>query len=276
MEIRVNCGTCLLRALCLPPGLSRAELDSAEQMVSTRVRVPRGVALVRAGDAFRSLYAIRLGSMKSTLFREEARHQVTGFHMAGDLIGFDAMGTGSHACDLAALEDSEVCVIPYSRLEDCLGSTPALRSHLHAAMSREIARQRESMLMLGSMQADERLATFLLDLSERFARRGYSSRQFMLRMSRAEMGSFLGLTLETVCRLLSQFARDGLIEVQHAKSLTILDPDRLRRRATGPRPATPPGSPGGRAAELIVLEPAEVILTRARADRPAGAMLPTH
>jgi CRP/FNR family transcriptional regulator len=166
----------------------------------------------------------------------DGREQVAGFHMAGEMVGFDGLGAGSHACDVVALEDAEVCVFPYSRLEDA-DAPLALRRHLHRLMSREIVRKHALMLMLGSMQAHQRLATFLLDLADRFAARGYSKKEFMLRMTRAEIGSFLGITLETVSRVLSQFGRDGLIDVQHVTQVRIIDPEALRQLAA----LAPPG-----------------------------------
>lgn len=238
-HVRITCTTCALRPLCLPPGLSSGELLSAEHLVSTRLRIRRGGALYRTGDPFKSLYVVWLGCLKSTVAAEDAREQVIGFHMAGEMIGFDGVGAESHSCDMVALEDAEVCVIPYNRVEEAAELAPVLRRHFYALMGREIVRQHELMLMLGALRADERLATFLLDLSDRFDLRGYSSKEFVLRMSRAEIGSFLGLTLETICRLLSQFVRDGLIGVQHAKTVTIADRERLGRLARRRKVARP-------------------------------------
>lgn len=182
--------------------------------MSTRLRIRRGGALYRRADAFKSLYAVRLGSLKSTTASDDGREQVTGFHMAGDMLGFDGLEDGSHACDTVALEDTEVCVFPYSRIDEATAALPALRRHFYRLMSREIVRKQGLMLMLGSMHADERLASFLVDLSDRFELRGYSSREFGLRMTRAEIGSFLGITVETVSRVISQFAKDGLIALR--------------------------------------------------------------
>ena len=230
---RAKCTSCVVRELCLPPGLSRNELESAEQLVSTRLRIRRGGALYRCGDAFKSLYVVWRGSVKSTVTADDAREQITGFHMPGDMMGFDGLGAGSHTCDAVALEDSEVCVFPYSRIDGADAVLPGLRRHFYQQMSRELVRKHESMLMLGSMRADERLATFLLNLSDRFDARGYSRREFVLRMTRADIGSFLGITLETVSRLMSQFARQGLIDFPGLKRVRIADRERLGRVALG-------------------------------------------
>ena len=230
---RSGCTSCVQRELCLPAGLSRDELESAQHLVSTRMRIRRGGALYRRGDEFKSLYVIWLGSLKSTVASDDAREQVAGFHMPGDMVGFDGLEGGSHACDTVALEDSEVCVFPYSRIDEAMATLPAWRRHFHRLMSREIVRKQGLMLMLGSMDAHERLAGFLIDLSDRFELRGYSSREFVLRMTRAEIGSLLGITVETVSRVMSQFAKDGLIALGGAKEVAITDPVRLRQLAIG-------------------------------------------
>ncbi len=231
-RLKVACANCNLRELCLPVGLSLAELEKVEELVATRRKVRRGDALFRAGDRFDALYAVRLGFLKSTVTSSDGREQVTGFHMAGELVGLDGIGTETHSCDTVALEDTEVCVIPYQRLEEVAAAVPVLRHHFHKVMSREIVREHGVMLLLGSMHAEERLAAFLLNLSQRFEARGYSRTEFVLRMTRAEIGSFLGLKLETVSRVLSRFAQEGLIEVNQ-KHVRILKTEGLRAIVAG-------------------------------------------
>ncbi len=226
-SLRVACSNCNLRELCLPVGLSGTELGQVEQIVATRRKIRRGEPLFRAGDRFESLYAVRLGFLKSTLMSPDGHEQVTGFHMAGEVVGLDGISAEAHTCDTVALEDTEVCVLPYERLEEIAAAVPSLQNNLRKVMSREIVREHGVMLLLGSMRAEERLAAFLLNLSQRFEARGYSRTEFVLRMTRAEIGSFLGLKLETVSRALSHFAQEGLIEVEQ-KHLRILDSDRLR------------------------------------------------
>jgi CRP/FNR family transcriptional regulator len=226
-HLRVACSNCNLRELCLPVGLSSVDMAKVEQLIATRRKIRRGEALFRAGDVFESLYALRLGFLKSTVTSPDGREQVTGFHMAGELVGLDGIGGQTHHCDTVALEDTEVCVIPYERLEEISSEVHVLQSHFHKVMSREIVREHGVMLLLGSMHAEERLAAFLLNLSQRFEARGYSRTEFVLRMTRAEIGSFLGLKLETVSRALSRFAQDNLIEVNQ-KHLRIIDQDGLR------------------------------------------------
>jgi CRP/FNR family transcriptional regulator len=231
-HLKVACSNCNLRELCLPLGLSLPDIEKLEELVATRRRIKRGEALFRAGDRFDSLYAVRLGFLKSTVMSTDGREQVTGFHMAGELVGMDGISTEQHSCDTVALEDTDVCVIPYERIEEVAHAVPMLRTHFHKVMSREIVREHGVMLLLGSMHAEERLAAFLLNLSQRFEARGYSRTEFVLRMTRAEIGSFLGLKLETVSRVLSRFAHDGLIEVNQ-KHVRILSTDGLRAIVAG-------------------------------------------
>jgi CRP/FNR family transcriptional regulator, anaerobic regulatory protein len=231
-NLRVACSSCNLRELCLPVGLSLKDIEKLEELVATRKKIKRGDSLFRAGDRFESLYAVRLGFLKSTVMSQDGREQVTGFHMAGELVGLDGISSELHSCDTVALEDTEVCVIPYERLEEVATAMPVLRNHFHKVMSREIVREHGVMLLLGSMHAEERLAAFLLNLSQRFEARGYSRTEFVLRMTRAEIGSFLGLKLETVSRVLSRFAQDGLIEVNQ-KHVRIVDPEGLRSIVSG-------------------------------------------
>jgi CRP/FNR family transcriptional regulator len=147
--------------------------------------------------------------------------------MAGDMLGMDGIGSDQHSCNAVALEDSEVCVIPYARLEELSRELSVLQQHFHKVMSREIVREHGVMLLLGSMRAEERLAAFLLNLSQRFTSRGYSPSEFNLRMTREEIGSYLGLKLETVSRTFSKFQEDGLIGVQQ-KNIRILDSEGLK------------------------------------------------
>jgi CRP/FNR family transcriptional regulator len=227
-KVSTRCSTCGLREVCLPCGLAGRDLDRLDDVVYTRRRVKRGEHLYRAGDKFGSLYAVRSGFFKTVQTLEDGREQVTGFQMAGEIMGMDGIGPDMHALNAIALEDSDVCVIPYSRLESLGEEMHELRHQFHKVMSREIVREHGIMLLLGTMRAEERLATFLLNLSQRFAARGYSPSEFNLRMTREEIGSHLGLKLETVSRAFSRFQEDRLISVQ-LKDIRILDVEGLRR-----------------------------------------------
>ena len=213
-KFEVTCSNCNLRELCLPGMLCAEDLARIENVVYARRRVKRGEALYQAGDEFGAIYAIRSGFFKTSLVDGDGREQVTGFHMGGELLGLEGIGTGAYHGTAVALEDSEVCVMPYALIEQMAHEIPALARHLHAVLAREIVRDHGVMMLLGSMRAEERLATFLLNLSKRFVRRGYSASEFNLRMTREELGSYLGLKLETVSRLFSAFQKEGWIDVQ--------------------------------------------------------------
>ena len=220
------CGTCNLRELCVPAGLNAGEMEQLNQIIHRKRPLKRGDHLYRTGDPLKSLYAIRTGFFKSSVLHEDGREQVAGFHMMGELLGMDAIDSAKHMCGVVAIEDSEVCEIPFDEFEELGRELPMLQQHFHRILSREIARDYGVMLLLGSMRAEERLAAFLLNLSKRFAARGYSSSQFHLRMTREEIGSHLGLKLETVSRAFSHFQNEGIVAVQN-KNIQILDPERL-------------------------------------------------
>ena len=226
-RLKTACSSCSLRELCLPVGLSKPDMAKLDDLVFVRRTVRRGDYLFRAGDKFDSLYAARTGFFKTKLLLEDGREQVTGFHMAGELMGLDGIGPERHTCDAVALEDSDVCVIPFDRLENHSREMEALQHHFHKVMSREIVREHGVMMLLGSMRAEERLAAFLLNLSQRLSMRGYSAQEFNLRMTREEIGSYLGLKLETVSRVFSRFQEEGLIAVQQ-KNIRILNTTGLR------------------------------------------------
>jgi CRP/FNR family transcriptional regulator, anaerobic regulatory protein len=226
--LKTRCTNCSLRELCLPIGLAHEALQQLDELVTNRVRLKKGDVLYRAGDSFTALYAIRTGSCKTTVLTEDGREQVSGYHMLGDVIGMDGIGTEHHGCQAVALEDSEYCVLPFDELGDLARSIAPLQRNLYQFLSREIARDHSVMLLLGSMRAEERLAAFLLNLSQRYHERGYSSTEFVLRMTREEIGSFLGLKLETVSRLFSRFQQEGLIQVQ-GRSIQLLDIPTLKQ-----------------------------------------------
>lgn len=222
-ELQSACSQCNLRELCLPLGLNSQELDMLDSVMSDRRKIKRGQHLYRAEDRFEAIYAVKTGFFKTDVLAEDGREQVTGFQMAGEILGMDGIGTEQHTCNAVALEDSEVCMIPFDKLEELSSQIPTLQHHFHKVMSREIVRDHGVMMLLGRMRAEERLATFLLNLSQRFTARGYSAAEFHLRMTREEIGSYLGLKLETVSRTFSRFQEEGLILVQqkHVRILNI-------------------------------------------------------
>ena len=226
LSIKIACSNCNMRELCMPIGLNADELRRVDGLVTRRPFVKRGTALFRTGDPFTSLYAIRSGFFKTCVGTEDGRGQVTGFQMAGEILGLDGIAADVHTCDAVALEDTEVCALPFDRIEEISREVQALQHHVHKLMSREIVREHGVMLLLGNMRAEERLAAFLLNLLQRLQLRGFSSSDLVLRMTREEIGSYLGLTLETVSRTFSKFAEDGVITVNqrqvHIENATAL------------------------------------------------------
>ena len=224
----VACSNCNLRDLCLPVDLSPEEMSRLDALVTTRRKVLRGGHLFSSGDPFSSLFTVRTGFFKTAVTTPDGRDQVTGFQMAGEIIGLDGLAQGHYSCDAIALEDSEVCLMPFERVEEFSRAIPALQQHVHRVMSREIVREHGVMMLLGSMRAEERLATFLLNLVQRLHARGFSQSELVLRMTREEIGSYLGMKLETVSRTFSKFAEAGVVEVKQ-RHVRILDTDALER-----------------------------------------------
>jgi CRP/FNR family transcriptional regulator, anaerobic regulatory protein len=232
LEVRaagdMRCAACNLGSLCRHCILAEPDMAMTGEMPFTRKRVKHGEILYRAGGRSDCLYAIRSGFFKSSFGLDDGREQVTAFRMAGEVLGLDGIDSSLHASQATALEDSEVCIIPLARLDE-----PQLQRQLYKAMSRELVRDHSVMLLLGMMSSGERLAVFLLNLSQRFAARGLSSSEFHLRMTRAEIGSYLGVSLETVSRLFSRFQEDRLIHVAQ-NHVRILDHHGLRMVAFPP------------------------------------------
>lgn len=226
--LKTSCSSCHLRELCLPCGMNSPDVERLDSLMFARRQVKAGQALYREGDRFQFIYAVRSGTFKSSLTLADGREQVSGFQMAGELMGLDGLAQGHHASTATALEDTEICAIPYTQLNDLAAISPGLQHVVSRLMSREIVREHSLMLLLGSMNAEERLAAFLLNLSQRLKARGYSASEFHLRMSRAEIGSYLGLKLETVSRTFSAFQQQRLLEVDK-RHIRIIDLPGLTR-----------------------------------------------
>ena len=231
--VKVACSSCNLRELCLPMGLNPGEIDKLDSVISMRRRVKRGSALFNAGEKFTSLYAVRSGFFKTSITTADGRDQVTGFQMTGEIIGLDGIVNDVHSCNAIALEDAEVCVMPFDQVEELSREFTTLQHHVHKIMSREIVRDHSVMLLLGSMRADERLAGFLLNLAQRLHARGFSQSELVLRMTREEIGSYLGMKLETVSRTFSKFVEDDVIEVRQ-RYVHIKNTDALRLIVNAP------------------------------------------
>jgi CRP/FNR family transcriptional regulator len=223
-----RCSSCSVQKSCMSPDISQHELTKLESVICTTRVVRRGESLYRAADPFESLYTVRAGSFKTVILHRDGLEHVTGFHLPGDTLGLDGVCAERHGCDAIALEDSIVCIVPFHSLEALCQEVKSIQHHVHQLLSRGIAREANLMMQFGTMSASQRLAAFLVDLSERFAARGYSRSEFNLRMTRDEIGSYLGMKLETVSRMFSRLQKDGIIEPT-GKHIRIMDLDRLSK-----------------------------------------------
>ncbi|TWG79611.1 CRP/FNR family transcriptional regulator [Cupriavidus gilardii J11] len=227
-DTSTRCSTCSLGQLCLPVGMSARDVEKMDSLVQERIRVRKGETLYRMGDALTAVYAVRFGTLKTHLTMEDGRSQISGFYLPGEVVGFDGLTEMRHASDATALEDAEVCVVRYDELQTLSAALPSLQHQFMRLMSKEITQDQMMLITLGSMRAEERLAGFLVNLSERLSARGYSPSEFVLRMSREEIGSYLGLKLETVSRLFSRFAEAGLIQIRQ-RHVKLVDMQGIRQ-----------------------------------------------
>jgi CRP/FNR family transcriptional regulator len=225
---RTRDSLCAMRSVCMPRNLTPLELDQFDSLICSTRTITRGNALYRTNDSFQNIYAVHAGSFKTVVMHRDGLEQVTGFHLVGEALGLGGVFADRHSGDAIALEDSIVCVIPFHLLEALCHEVKAVQRHVHRMMSGEIVRESRLMMLLGTMSAEQRVAAFLLNLSQRLNARGYSPAEFNLRMTRAEMGNYLGLKLETVSRMLSKLQNEGSIET-HGKQIMIVDFERLER-----------------------------------------------
>jgi len=218
----------MLGHVCIPVGMAAAEVEQLDELVKERVRVEKGKPLYVLQDALDAVYGVRYGSIKTQIEDAAGHMQITGFHLPGEIVGLDGMLEGKHVSSAVAMEDSEVCVIRLSQIDQVASHLPSLQHQMRRLMSRELSRSYQMLASLGSMRSEQRLAAFLLNLSQRYAALGYSSTEFVLRMSREEIGNYLGLTLETASRLFSRFAREGLIRINQ-REVRLLDIPALKQ-----------------------------------------------
>lgn len=227
-----HCQDCSLATLCLPISLNFEDIDALNEIVKRGKPLKKGDFLFRQGDAFGSVYAVRSGSLKTFSVSDNGEEQITGFHLPSELVGLSGMDSNSCPVSAQALETTSVCEIPFERLDELALQLPQLRRQLMRVMSREIRDDQQMMLLLSKKTADERIATFLVNLSARFRARGFSANQFRLAMSRNEIGNYLGLAVETVSRVFSRFQQNELIAAE-GKEIRILNSIELCALAGG-------------------------------------------
>ncbi len=218
----------------MPRGLDPEDLEQLEHVVKGSRPVHKGEHLFRTNDEFTAFYAVRSGSVKSYIIDENGDEQVTGFYFPGEIMGFDAIENHKHSCSVVAMETTTYCTLPYNKLNEISQSIPDLQNQLFRLLSREFTKENQLLLSINRRSAEERIATFLVSLSGRFKRMGYSECAFNLPMSRQEIGNYLGLTIETVSRFLSRFQSNGLIDINR-KEIRINDLPALHEICDGNR-----------------------------------------
>lgn len=228
MVSTAHCDTCSLHPLCLPLGLSENDLGKLEKIIRRGRPIQKGEHLFRQGEPFQGIYAVRTGTLKTYTLTNDGEEQITGFHLASELIGLSNFDSDVYNSSAKALETTNVCEIPLDRLDELAGELPALRRHLLRTMGKEIRGDQQMMLLLSKKSAEERIGSFLLNLASRFKRRGFSDKTFRLSMSRADMANYLGLAVETVSRVFTRFQKQGLIDITgNAKEIAIIDQQSL-------------------------------------------------
>jgi CRP/FNR family transcriptional regulator, anaerobic regulatory protein len=234
-KFKVSCENCTLHELCLPDGLEQPELQKLEDIVARTLPLHKGDVLFSSGDRFSNLFAVRTGCIKLTIYSDDGEEQIIGFYLPGEIIGLDGIETDAHTCTATALDTSSICTIPFDSLSSICKQIPALNERIYRIMGRELSHENRLLLTITTLNADGRVATFLLSLSVRFSRLGYSANEFRLAMSRSEIGNYLGLSFETVSRSLHKFQKQGLITINH-KYITILDSEALKQVCTEMEP----------------------------------------
>lgn len=232
VPLQPHCKDCSLISLCLPLSLEQDDIDLLDQIVKRSRPMKRGEFLFNQGDKFTSVFAVRSGSLKTFSVTDEGEEQITGFHLPSEVVGLSAMDSNVYPVSAQVLETTSICEIPFDRLDDLSVSLPQLRRQLMRIMSKEIRDDQQMMLLLSKKTADERIATFLINLSARFRARGYSANQFRLAMSRNEIGNYLGLAVETVSRVFTRFQQNELLKAE-GKEITILNLNDLLSLAGG-------------------------------------------
>lgn len=226
----ISCGECRLGELCLPIALDAVEITRLDEIVKRGRALNKGEYLYREGEEFKSIYAIRAGSFKTFKTTQDGTEQVTGLYLPGEIMGMDGISSNRHGSSAIALETGSYCEIPFHQLEDLSARIPSLQGRFFRLMGQEIVKDQQMLTLVSSNAAEERVAALLLSISSRNHRRKLSSTQFRLPMTRADIGSYLGVTLETVSRVFSRLQKQQIVKVDN-KEIQVLDMSALRRIA---------------------------------------------
>ena len=229
-DYQVNCGNCRLNSICLPLALESDDIQLLEDIIQRSKPLQKNQHLYREGDDFQSVYAVRSGTLKAYKTTDDGKEQVTGFYFPGEILGMDGISNNAHASSAKALETAAICEIPFTSLEKLSSLMPSLQRHFFQLMSREITEDQQLITLLSKNSADERVASLMLSISSRYARRKLSATQFRLPMSRVDIGNYLGLTVETVSRVFSRMQKMDILQVDN-KEIRILDVPGLQKMA---------------------------------------------
>ena len=231
-DYQTSCSTCRLATICLPIALESEDIEKLDEIIQRGRPLRKNEHVYRENDHFGSVFAVRSGTLKAYRITDDGKEQVTGFYFPGEILGMDAISKNTHASSAKALETAAICEIPFERLEELSVKIPSLQRHFFQLMSQEIAEDQQLITLLSKNSAEQRIASLLLSISARNARRKLSANSFRLPMSRTDIGNYLGLTVETVSRVFSRFQKIDLLAVEN-KEINILDSERLRRLASG-------------------------------------------
>lgn len=226
----ISCESCSLSNICLPNGLTPAELDQLESSIDKTLKIEKKSALFKSRELTKGVYAVKSGAIKTSISNTDGQEQILEFHLPGDMLGFDAFNTGSHTCNAVALEDTLLCKIPIDIFDDLCEKIPGLRRELRHQVGKEIEHNQQLLLSLGQQQTDERLATFLLQMSSHYQSRGFSNKEFCLPMSRQDLSNYLGMAVETLSRIISRMTDNGLIKVER-RMIFVSDMEKLEALA---------------------------------------------
>jgi CRP/FNR family transcriptional regulator len=229
-DYQVTCANCRLNGICLPLALESDDIKLLEDIIQRSKPLQKNQHLYREGDDFQSVYAVRSGTLKAYKTTDDGKEQVTGFYFPGEILGMDGISNNTHASSAKALETAAICEIPFTSLEKLSSLMPSLQRHFFQLMSREITEDQQLITLLSKNSADERVASLMLSISTRYARRKLSATQFRLPMSRVDIGNYLGLTVETVSRVFSRMQKMDILQVDN-KEICILDVTGLQKMA---------------------------------------------
>lgn len=231
-DYKVSCSGCRLSTICIPIALQASEIDRLDAIVQRGRPLRKGEYVYRQGESFRSVYAVRAGTLKAYTTADNGEEQITGFYLPGEIFGLDGLAADRHISAAVALETAAICEIPFERLSELSARIPSLQRHFFQLLSSEIAQDQRMIAMLGKHSAEQRVAALLLSISARNARRRLSGTAFRLPMSRSDIANYLGLTIETVSRIFSRLQKTGLLAAEQ-REIELLQFEQLRELARG-------------------------------------------